>query len=72
MSNTSGEAKHKAMTILVGPGDLLQSSASRLAEWVLSDSAEPPYEVQMAALEAQAAVNEWTEARQLLGDNEEE
>jgi hypothetical protein len=46
---------------LIRPGDLLQSSASRLAEWVRQQDA--PYEVHMAALEAETASQEWTDAR---------
>jgi hypothetical protein len=48
-------------------GDLLQSSASRLAEYVLSltevTSQAIPYEVHMAALEARDGVIAWTEVR---------
>lgn len=46
-------------------GDRLQSAASRMAEWIVDDSAQknPPYEVVVAALEAEKAVAEWTDAR---------
>lgn len=46
-------------------GDMLQSSASRLAEWVLEQQAghQVPYEVHMAALEAEHARDKWTETR---------
>lgn len=52
-------------------GDALQSAASRMAEYILSaedgdwltHDAPVPYEVTMAALEAQSAVEAWTEAR---------
>jgi hypothetical protein len=43
-------------------GDLLQSSASRMAEWVKAQS-DVPYEVHMAACEAAGAVEDWTTAR---------
>lgn len=46
---------------LIAAGDQLQSAASRLAEWVIECGA--PYEVYMAALEAQTAISAWTEAR---------
>lgn len=49
---------------LIPIGDQLQSSASRMAEWVLSSRAtNVPYEVRMAALEAEDAVADWTEVR---------
>lgn len=52
---------------LIKPGDQLQSAASRMAAWILDPYTElgegVPYEVEMAALEAQSAVDEWTEVR---------
>lgn len=51
---------------LTKPGDALQSAASRMAEFVLKVAAYRyvlPYEVHMAALEAQSAGDEWTAAR---------
>lgn len=42
-------------------GDTMQSAASRLAEWV--NTADAPYEVRMAALEAETSVADWTELR---------
>lgn len=52
---------------LIRPGDQLQSSASRMAEWIRKiDATSPgfvPYEVHMAVLEAEAAVHEWTGVR---------
>lgn len=43
-------------------GDQLQSSASRLAEWI-SQQESVPYEVAVAVIETQRAVNDWTELR---------
>ena len=56
---------------LYGPGDLLQSSASRMAEYVrnrqrVAGEGAVPYEVQMAALESEDAVEDWTAARAAL------
>lgn len=54
---------------LVAAGDLLQSSASRMAEWITATAengdidAAVPYEVAMAAHEAAGAVSDWTLAR---------
>lgn len=51
-------------------GDLLQSDASRLAEWVIAqdDHEEPvPYEVHSAAHSAQSAVEKWTALRSGVG-----
>lgn len=56
---------------LTTAGDTLQSAASRLAEYVLKltrddqngQSVDVPYEVHLAALEAQTAVVHWTNAR---------
>lgn len=63
LPNDPGEA-------LTQTGDTLQSSASRLAEFVLAldgrhgrRDSPVPYEVYMAALEAESAVRHWTEAR---------
>jgi hypothetical protein len=45
-------------------GDRLQSEASRLAEFVRrQDQARVPYETQMAAIEVETAVEEWTQLR---------
>lgn len=47
-------------------GDALQSAASRMAEWIrnLPDgSVRIPYEVHMAAIEAEDYVDQWTAAR---------
>lgn len=50
-------------------GDLLQSEASRLVEWAEKStqdhptSLEMPYEVRMALLGVQDAVEMWTEVR---------
>ena len=51
---------------LTKAGDQLQSAAARMAEWITSNDrgVVAPYEVHMAALEAQDAVGEWTIARQ--------
>lgn len=50
--------------LLTSAGDLLQSDASRLAEYVLSlPDAAVPYEVAQAALSAQSGVEDWTAAR---------
>lgn len=54
-------ARVEELERLIRPGDTLQSAASRLAEWVREN--DPPYEVRMAAIEAQRAVEEWTDAR---------
>lgn len=54
---------------IVRAGDALQSEASRMAEWILQCVHDPhtagtvPYEVHMAALGAQSAVERWTKAR---------
>jgi hypothetical protein len=50
---------------LRGCGDTLQSSASRLGEFVrdFQQGNVPSYEIRMAALEAESAVNEWTALR---------
>lgn len=54
----------------IAAGDLMQSSLSRLIEWVsLVDDPTAkspiilPYEVRMAILEGQSAIEAWTEAR---------
>lgn len=44
-------------------GDVLQSAGSRLAEHVLRQEAQVPYEVQMAALEIERAKHDWTAMR---------
>lgn len=45
-------------------GDAMQSAASRMAEYINSRrSPSDPYEVVMAALEADGATQAWTEAR---------
>ncbi len=43
-------------------GDLMQSSLSRLSEWVKKQESVP-YEVRMAALEGKSAVEDWTNVR---------
>lgn len=52
---------------LIRAGDQLQSEASRMAEWIRgmmnSDDVYVPYEVGMAAISTQGAVDAWTEAR---------
>lgn len=49
---------------LTQAGDTMQSAASRLAQWVRAQGCESvPYEVWMAALEAESSVDHWTEAR---------
>jgi hypothetical protein len=54
-----------SLTDAVRIGDHMQSEASRMAEWILSQSAwdSIPYEVAMAAHGAQRAVEEWTTMR---------
>src|SRR5688572_11923656 len=51
---------------LIPAGDKLQSAASRMAEWIRTqayDLIQVPYEVHQAAIEADSAVNQWTDAR---------
>lgn len=52
---------------LTEPGDTMQSSGSRVLTWLQSavgaGSVDPPYEVHMAMIELDDAINEWTEAR---------
>lgn len=56
-------AKVRRLRRLEGPGDTLQSAASRMAQYVRDRSGVVPYEVFMAALEAETAEDEWTDAR---------
>jgi hypothetical protein len=45
-------------------GDLMQSSLSRVLEWVRREKRpDMPYEVSMACLEGESAVDLWTEIR---------
>jgi hypothetical protein len=49
-------------------GDLMQSSLSRLVEWMWAEFPDHrwdalPYEVGMAMLEGESAVEAWTDAR---------
>lgn len=44
-------------------GDQMQSAASRMAEYVRAQRGNVPYEVLMAALEAESAVKDWTSLR---------
>jgi hypothetical protein len=46
-------------------GDQMQSAMSRVAEWLKTHDTVMPYEVRMAVLEGESAVNDWTEARRL-------
>lgn len=58
------EADYNAAAELLRIGDNMQSSLSRLAEFA-SSVTNAPYEVAMAALEADSAVDEWTALRML-------
>lgn len=61
----ASKAREEAM---IRSGDAMQSAASRLSEyiqdqWGDASGSNIPYEVRMAALEAESAINDWTEAR---------
>jgi len=66
-SETDALPSQHPLTALIAPGDQLQSAAARMAEWINRPGGEPrsnvPYEVQMAALEAEGAIKAWTRAR---------
>ena len=62
------EAAQARVKSLTGPGDQLQSIASRLAEWV-RDEVVADYEVCLAAAEAPSAVEGWTRARTTEGED---
>lgn len=62
------EAAQARVESLTGPGDQLQSIASRLAEWV-RDEVVADYEVRLAAAEAPSAVEGWTRARTTKGED---
>lgn len=45
-------------------GDGMQSAASRMAEWIRRvHNDDAPYEVHLAALEAEDYIAQWTDAR---------
>lgn len=48
---------------LLVAGDYMQSSLSRLCEYLHARYSELPYEVGMAVLEGRTGVDQWTEAR---------
>lgn len=51
---------------LTQPGDTMQSAASRVLEWLGTQTVPEggtPYEVSMAMVELRDAINDWTEAR---------
>lgn len=58
------KARVRWLRELQAPGDTLQSAASRMAQYVRDRAGAVPYEVFMAGLEAETAVDEWTSARQ--------
>lgn len=50
---------------LTAAGDLMQSAASRVTEWLFESETVMPYEVVMATMELQGAIKDWTEARRV-------
>lgn len=63
MTDHLGHTDRSTLEALVRPGDQLQSAASRMAEYLLNLDTKIPYEVLMAAHEANSAVDEWTKVR---------
>jgi hypothetical protein len=61
---TQGEQARHTLTSV---GDTMQSEASRLLEWVEAEIAKGtihlPYEVHMAGLALDSAIDQWTELR---------
>lgn len=72
LSGSSKRVQHRdpelapvvVLSDLTRPGDAMQSALSRLSEWVKKNNA--PYEVFMACVEGDSAVNDWTETRRKM------